>query len=147
VAWGWWLFIVFGVLALVRLVRGRLRLAAEHRPAATPAEWLDTYGPLMLVAGLLIAYALAGALTRWFIIILLVAVTAGPYVVTLVERFGDRERAHTARMIVFLVVAACAGALILSFVVRLVLVLLAMVAIVVVLGLAAVLLGLVGRRS
>ena len=46
----------------------------------------------------------------------------------------------------FLIIAVCAGALVLSFVVRLVLVLLAMVAIFMLLVLAAVLLGLVRPR-
>jgi hypothetical protein len=145
-SWGYWLFLILGVLALARLVRSRMRLRDERRSPG-PAEWVNIYGPLILVVGLIVAYALAGHVTRWFILILLVVGTLGPIFVTYAEKRSGAQRAYNARGIMFLIIAVCAGALVLSFVVRLVLVLLAMVAIFMLLILAAVLLGLVRPRQ
>ena len=144
-SWGYWLFLILGVLALARLVHSRMRLRDERRGPG-PAEWVSTYGPLILVVGLIAAYALAGNVTRWFILILLVVGTLGPIIVTYAEKRSGPQRAYNARGIMFLIIAVCAGALVLSFIVRLVLVLLAMVAIFMLLILAAVLLGLVRPR-
>jgi hypothetical protein len=123
-----------------------MALRAEHRHPGT-AAWVRAHGPLLLVLGLLIAYALAGHVTRAFLVILLVAGTLGPVVVTFTEKRVGAKQAHNARVIMFLIIAVCAVALALSFVVKLVLVLLAIVAIFVLLALAAVLLGLVRPRQ
>ncbi len=144
--WGYWLFVVLGVLAAVHLVRARMALRAEHRRPGS-AAWVRAHGPLLLIVGLLIAYALAGHVARAFLIILLVAGILGPFIVTYTEKRVGAKQAHNARVIMFLVIAVCAAALALSFVVKLVLVLLAMVAIFVLLALAAVLLGLVRPRQ
>jgi hypothetical protein len=146
VTWGYWLFIVFVALAVVRLVRGRMRLRDAQR-SPHPTEWLSIYGPLILVAGLFVAYVLAGAVTRGFIIALLVVATLGPFVVAFLDGTAGGRQAHQARVVLFLLVAAFAALIVLSFLIKLLLVLLAMAAIVVVLVFAAVLLGLIGRRG
>lgn len=144
--WGYWLFILFVALALIRLVRGRMRLRDQGR-GATTSEGLSIYGPTVLVVGLFVAYVLAGSVTRGFILALLIVGTLGPFVVAFFEGTAGPRQAHQARVLFFLLVAAFAALIVLSFLIKLVLVLLAMAAIVVVLVFAAVLLGLIGRRA
>ncbi|HJW75424.1 MAG TPA: hypothetical protein VJ787_07110 [Thermoleophilia bacterium] len=107
--------------------------------------FLSIYGTLILVVALFVGYLLAGQTARVVIVIMLLIGAVGPPVASFIEGYSGQAKARNVRRWLFIALAALAAIVVLSFILKLLFLLLvtgAMVAIVVISG---VLLGVIRR--
>ncbi len=131
-------------LGLYRALHGRHQLQRSGR-SGEPLARLSVYGPLVLTVAVFVGYLLAGSAMRVVLIIMLLIGAVGPSVAGFIEGYAGQKKARNLRRWLFIMVAALATLVVLSFFLQLLLLLLVLAGVVGIVLLSGRLLGVFRR--
>jgi hypothetical protein len=131
-------------LGLYRALHGRHQLQRAGR-SGEPLAALSVYGPLILTVVIFAGYLLAGPSMRVVLVVMLLIGAVGPSVAGFVEGYAGEGKARNLRRWLFVILAALAALVVLSFFLQLLFLLLVLATVVGVVVLSGLLLGVFRR--